>query len=805
MTDTILPHEIPLALERASQVKVLSLDCFDTLLWRDVHRPDGVFDALEGLGRGQRIVGEANARKSMRALRRKNEVTVEQIYAAAMPSASPADLASAVDGELKAEARCCFAFAPTVALMRAAKAKGIPVVIASDTYLSAAQLGELIKVAAGQEVRDLIEQIYCSSQIGISKAEGMLAHVLKKLKCNPADVLHIGDNPKADYDAARALGIPALHLVQFAEETKQRLRLEAAMADMVAAPSGNPTSLQPHRAIMAADEPEIDDAAIALGFSALGPVFHGFNAWLEAEAADLTKARGGTVHWLFLMRDGHLPMAVHRASRASEAGHPAEISRFVAIAASLTDKAAIERHAAAELGLKPETLARQMLMDEDEIAALNLSDDHREAALELHKELMKGSRQKLIQRRSRAMARRLVQHIRKACNPAKGDTLMLVDLGYNGSAQNRVDALLQKELGVHVAGRYLLLREKEAPRLDKKGLIDERNFRPSFLTALSANVALLEQLSTTTVGSVVDFTENGEPIRGRVSVKGAQSAVRDTVQAGCIRFAQKAREGQQIRRANYYDASAWRDGACAALTRLLYFPQPRELKVVREFEHDVNLGSDRMVALFDPEIAQEGLRRRGLFYMNGSERMYLPAELAQEDMSLRLSLFTQKAFGLGFTYTDSAKVSLDLPVIYLAGEKAVPQTASAMPTHDGYYSLRLPIGKSQYAVAVQFGACFDWVEVRSASAMPVESLKEGGLVDTAPVTLACNLDEIEERAAGLYQCESEAGVVLIHPPVQTGETAEEMVAEIVFRPIVSRAKPAGVVSGKATNLGAEAA
>lgn len=788
MTETILPNELPFALERAPQAKILSLDCFDTLLWRDTHAPAGVFTALENIQQGQRIVGEANARKLMRAARRKNEVTLEQIYAAACPNASTKEHADAVRAELEAEARCCFAFATTVALMRAARAKGLPVVIASDTYLNADQLGALIESAAGSEVRGLIDRIFCSSQLGVSKSEGMLAHVLKKMKCHSADVLHIGDNPKADYDAARALGIPALHLVQFAEETKQRLRLEAVMGAMTSDQSKPaPSGLQPHRAILSAGEPEIADPAQALGFSALGPIFHGFNAWLEDEAQQLAAARGGKVHWLFLMRDGHLPREVRAASMAGDPGHPIELSRYVAIASSLTSKAAIERHAGLELGLRPATLARQMLMSEAEIDEIAARDDQAEAAKDLHKELQNGARQKQIQRKARAFGKRMVQHIRSACDPQPGDTLMLVDLGYNGSAQNRVDAMLQEELGVHVAGRYLLLREMDAPALDKKGLIDATHFSAPLLEAMCANVAVLEQLSTTAMGSVVDYTEAGEPIRSAPSVKGAQSETRDRVQSGCIQFAAKAAEGLQIRQADHHQHQAWREAACAALARLMYLPLPSELEVVREFEHDVNLGSERMVKLFDPSEAAEGLRRCGLFYMKGSERMYLPAELAGEDISLRLSFFAQKAFGLSLTYADSAKAASDLPVVYLAGEEASQQTVPAFPTHDGYYTVRLPIGAARYSVALQLGRRLQWVEIKSIVAAPITSLTENAAGEEKPLKVATHFDDIEKRGPGIYECANMNSVLLVSPPeVSVDETREDFMVEVVFRPLVTR-------------------
>ncbi|MEL7447446.1 MAG: HAD family hydrolase, partial [Pseudomonadota bacterium] len=633
-------------LDRAQGAKVLSLDCFDTLLWRDCHAPSDVFEALPGIVPGQRAAQEVNARKAEAVLRGRNEVSIEQIYGQVLPNADARQRANAIDAELAAEASACFAFGPTVQLMRTAKANGLKVIIVSDTYFDERQLRDLIAAAAGQEVADLIDRFFASSTAGVSKSQGMLAKVLKAIKCRPCEVLHIGDNRSADYDGARALGIPALHLVQFSEATKQRLRFERTCQQLIGDARGEIRGLQPHRALLSKGEAEVGDPAEALGFSVLGPVFHAYEAWLQEEAAALQRERGGTVHWLFLLRDGHLPHAVHCLGASVSSAHRVEISRFTATAASLTTNEAIDRHIALEHGLNPSTLARQMLFTEQEIEQVCGGRDMAQASQALLAELRSGQRKKLIKRRAREQSARLAEHVRSTANPAPGDTLMLVDLGYNGSAQNRIDAFLSETFDVHVAGRYLLLREMAATGHDKKGLIDQRHFDPQMLEAMCGNVAVLEQLATTTMGSVTNYTSAGEPIRKESAVKGKQSQVRDRVQAGCLSFCKQALSPPVIRVEEQTKQRGWRDAAASSLTRFMFLPQAAELGVVKSFEHDVNLGSERMVALFDPSVAKEGMRRRGLFYMKGSSRMYLPAELASEDMNTRLSLLAQKRFGL---------------------------------------------------------------------------------------------------------------------------------------------------------------
>jgi hypothetical protein len=58
--------------------------------------------------------------------------------------------------------------------------------------------------------------------------------------------------------------------------------------------------------------PQENDPGAASGHAVLGPVLTGYDMWLEEEA-QLQAQHEGRVHWLFLMRDGFMPM-VHLAA-----------------------------------------------------------------------------------------------------------------------------------------------------------------------------------------------------------------------------------------------------------------------------------------------------------------------------------------------------------------------------------------------------------------------------------------------------------------------------------------------------------
>ena len=785
MTDYILPHALPSALDGREGIQLLSLDCFDTLLWRDTHAPRDIFDALDGVTVLQRQWSEMRARSAAQVQHKRNEVTIAEIYREMFPNAPKARIAEAIANELDAEARHCFAFQPTVALIREAKRRGLDVIIVSDTYLDADQLRELIARAAGADVAALIDRIFCSSHYRRSKAEGLYEDVLKALKCKPETILHIGDNRVADVEGVAPFGVRAVHLKQFSQSTEQRLRLESSISAMLHARTpGTIAAQQPHRAALALGEPNVSDPAEALGFSVIGPVLHAFERWLQQEAAALQAERGGTVHWLFLMRDGLLPMRMHQAAAVAAKAHPVEISRFTAVGAALTTEAAVERYLHYEVGSPVEKLAKQLLNDAEAKVVLKGLPEKRGRTPAFLREIRKPHRMKQILRAGRALADRLTAHVRSIVDPQPGDTLMLIDLGYNGTVQNEVDALLRARFDVHVAGRYLMLREQFSAGLDKKGLIDDSAYDCHTLEAISTNVAVIEQICTAAQGSTIDYSADGAPIRTDNSIKGRQSDIRERIQEGALRF-EREQAAARLRGTAVDELPLWRNAAAAVLGRLMFLPQAHELAVVSAFEHDVNQGIADTVPLFDPAVARHGLRQRGLIYLKGSERMYLPAELHGEGLPIRLSLLAQKRFGLPFKYADFVDSTISLPLIVADGVHASSGAVTATPTHDGYYLAPIPIEDCRFSVGVQFGQLFDWVQVESAVFMPVEDfLAEMQRTSKDRSDAAPSLEGMHQVAPHLFQCDNEYAFMMVPPPPRVDD--RPMMLALVFRPIAYR-------------------
>ena len=765
------PHELPHVLDRFADLRVLSLDCFDTLLWRDCHAPGDVFAALPGVNAYQRAHGERRARRNARAARGVHDVAIDEIYRLVMPRARDDERARAIAAELDAEARHCHGFAPTIALMHEAKRRGLQIIIVSDTYLTPRQLLDLIARAAGADVAAMIDRVFASSTYGLPKAAGLYREVLARIKATPDQILHIGDNHSADVGGVSPFGVRTLHLEQFTARTEQQLRLENAVAALIG--SNSPLKApQPHRPALAMANFAVTGAAQHFGYATLGPGLFGYDQWLRTQADALQAQRPGPVHWLFLMRDGYLPMRMHSGPAPA---HAIEISRLTATFATFAAVTTILRHVEESRGIDPVTIARQLRLPEATIA--QVCGNWRA----LHDWCRVPANRRPIVKAAQALAARLVSHVRNTVQPAPGDTLMLVDLGYSGTVQSLIEPLLTRALKVHVAGRYLILREMQAGGLDKRGYFDDAHYDPVVLNAMTANVALIEQASTNALGSVIDYAEDGQPIRSDNAINAGQGVVREAIQQGCLAFAGAATA--HIVRTNTPDPIApWRQANAATLMRLMYLPMREELDVVRAFEHDVNLGTAETLPLFDAKIARAGLLQQGLFYRKGARRMFLPAELAEQGFATRLTHLATAVFHMPLAAADFAEDAGRVPVFLSRGHETTRIELPYRATHDGFHALCIPVGAGRFGAAVPFGVIAAHVEIHAIVAMPAREYLNNRH-DTAgrETVIVPHFDGIIPLTDRLWHCPDPAALVHLQPPVPGDDT--NLVIVVVFRPI----------------------
>lgn len=748
-------HEIGTLLDRFPDVEVLSLDCFDTLLWRRGQAPKDVFCDLPLAGGAvqRRMGAEGKARTA-----RGGEVSLDEIYTMLMPAADEDVRFAAMQAELDAEAAHCYAFEPVVRLLEAAKARGLMTMIVSDTYLNAGQLIDLIERAGGERVINLIDNLFCSSEFGMPKAGGLFEPVLDQLGIAAGKILHLGDNKIADHDSPRKLGIQGVHLRQFTHAQETQLRLEAAAATLAdPAVRGAKPALQMHRPALAS-RPDMDDAG-ALGFDVIGPVLTGFDRWLEAEEAKLAAETGRPVKTVYLLRDGHLPGLVREARTGTKPLY-ASISRFTARRGGLADPAALERYIDGEKHKRFEVHADQLLLSPRERKEMG------DSLGSMAKYLRRDDVAAKVQKRGSLFLDRIVKHLRRA-GIERGDAVMFVDLGYNGTVQNEIAALLSERADLHVAGRYLLLRENDCSGLDKAGYIGTDHYDDAFLLALTRSVSALEQLVTSGLGTVTDYRDDGRGIFSAARDHKRQQQVRGDVQAACLDYA---------RVAGGADVDAERQATTASLTRFLFLPSAAENDLLGTFAHDVNLGTRDKNKLLDSNTAKQDLRRNGLRYAGTTDRLFPAAELCGERFDLALANFAQQRFGLELRDADVRRNALSVPCIVARGNDQALVDLEAWPTHDGFFKVTVPLGNGGLQAGVLLGRIARHVEIESVMLTSVKAIEFETEDRASPLTPV--YDGVERLSDELFACSSN-GLMLVTAPV----SSEAQAAEIVFRPI----------------------
>ncbi|MGI4718459.1 MAG: methyltransferase domain-containing protein [Janthinobacterium lividum] len=784
MQDTVRANALEADwLSSFDDVSILSLDCFDTLLWRKVGEPLDVFYALAatepfrraGLSAAMRITAEQGARRKNWILNGSMEVTLGEIYRHALPEAGPELVAELAACELACEIAHCFVFEPTFELIRAAKARGAKVVVVSDTYFSSSELSRLL-FAALPALEGLLDAVYTSSDFRLSKAAGIWSRLLPLWKVKPAQVLHLGDNAVSDLSSPQRFGIRAAHLVHQDEDTTALLRgrEQAGLQLLPELRRDTPLPSLYHAQLARCRE---QDPARRFGYTALGPIMCAFADFIVRERARLA-GEGRPVRLGFLLRDGWLP---YRAVAALEGGDAApgsllNISRFTAIAATLDSRERIAALLVRMLGdesMAP--LARQLLLPEDLAGRILKQAAAAARPVAAFAELvLKDETVALVMAASKAFRKRLVEHVRRATGVQPGDTLLFVDLGYTGTAQNLLRDVLKQDLGVDLAGAYLLADHAAPASGDRRGLLDAAHIDPRIIRVLTNNpVAALEMLCTSDAPSTVGYTEAGAPVHAGSALDAAQHAAVAAIQDGCLDFIAGLRAlDARFRPAATPDEMARQ--VAIDLGRMLYFPTRREIDVFAAFQFDFNLGTDKRLSLFDTGAGLVGIRRQGMAYTQvglDKTRTNYGMELRPLDLSLSTLLFAHQRYGFGIETAQVSYRQEPVQVLFRGAQQHFKEELLANATFDGYFSLLFPVSAKR-DVAVLFGADYSWLQIDSVHLLRGS---EEFLVLPGEDLL---FDQMAAHQNGLFELGPRGMMFLPGRPHYEG-----MACRVVFRPV----------------------
>ncbi|CAN5262091.1 hypothetical protein BH11PSE4_BH11PSE4_24790 [soil metagenome] len=599
----------------------VSFDIFDTFLVRACTKPEGVFERAFQLSSAfalfpdasvayveHRRQAEARARKEALQLRGSTEVGIAEIYQFfpfRLFRLLRAELPQLAAAEFAAELDLCRANPDVLSKYRELRATGVRTGFISDTYWSAAQIGELLLRACPGLVWDFL---YASGDSGTNKSDGLFPLYLAEQRIASHRAVHLGDNVMADIEGARRYGIAALHLPQASAVLTSIFNREAQVAKLLcrAGDSALDGGARTLRRLVASRTPA-QSGAFDLGATVLGPVMHAFDAFVADRVAAIDGSAGKTCV-AFLGRDGLLSHRIWTATRAAPAVY-LEINRRVGTMASANTLAPlielIDKLPAIDAGTfaaiakcLPPDVASLLARCPDGIAAgrklaaalPDLLDQHEIAALaaELRSELMR-------------YLRTLLPDLDMCTD------LVLVDLGYSGSIQKSLRRIFDIEgVTARIHGLYLLTLDDgfvECGDDDSfEGLISDIVVTPHVKRMLLRNIALLEQLCCASTGSVLGYRD-GVVLHEVHLQSDEQMAFARDAQDGAVAYAAAAAAmAPRLGITPHADLDRAAGTAAATLGRLLLLPTDGELQLLGSLRHDVNLGTTNLAPLLDDSL-----------------------------------------------------------------------------------------------------------------------------------------------------------------------------------------------------------
>jgi predicted HAD superfamily hydrolase len=218
-------------------VSIVSFDIFDTLLIRDLEKPENIFDIMEkpvekmtkGVISNNFKQTRINAKNLVVDGKCGEEVSLQERYDAI---AKHLGVQNAVTNkimqlELELELKFLRKREFVFELFTYALENQKRVMLISDTFFSKEFIESVLKK---NEISGYSE-LFISSDIGLLKHSGMIfRYIADKLKISPDQILHIGDNVYSDIEQAKKIGIKTSYIPRAVDFFKEKSGLDRALS-----------------------------------------------------------------------------------------------------------------------------------------------------------------------------------------------------------------------------------------------------------------------------------------------------------------------------------------------------------------------------------------------------------------------------------------------------------------------------------------------------------------------------------------------------------------------------------------------
>lgn len=245
----------------------ISFDVFDTLIKRNVKKPEDIFKIMEmSVGNdfaNKRIESEHQARKKTL----NEEITLSEIYEF-FPDNNKLDLEIE---EVKTELASIVPNLPIMEVYRRCVADGKRIFIITDMYWPLDTIKQLLQ----QVGVNTYEKIYLSSEENKTKRTGTLfIELLEEQKIKPNELIHIGDHFQSDYVVPKNIGIATIPIPGRLNTKCFRNKYDSKL------------SINYLSCLVSNTSPNGKDAYYLFGFSQFGKLLWGYSQWIHKKAVE---------------------------------------------------------------------------------------------------------------------------------------------------------------------------------------------------------------------------------------------------------------------------------------------------------------------------------------------------------------------------------------------------------------------------------------------------------------------------------------------------------------------------------------
>lgn len=610
------------------EIRVISFDIFDTLLFRMVRKPDAVFDIvgrkaveLGVLPKHITPVVYRNLRKEAeKKARDKKKISdgSEEVFLNDILSYLPVQeitVEQLVKLEMKTEKEVCYLNPDIPEVFQYLQdEKKYKIILTSDMYFSKKQIQEILE--ANEVSLELFDDIHVSSEIGKNKKSGELyQYLLEQYQCRPEEMVHIGDNYMSDVVNAQFLGIHTVYYDVISSEKCMNLQMEELKYGIL---SSELYALRRYISGKADDFDAEQRSWFRIGAMIFGPLMSGVAEWVLD-----TAERESVTNIYPLMREGWiLSQLLQQAAKYREKEfhiEPMYISRRAVFVPGLGkwDEEAFERL----IEIKQGTVGTVLNLFQLEEGSLQ---EYRDCLLtDLQNVKIEDKTCKKLLKEC-LFAPENVIHIEKVIQDAKRnlqnylcglgteEDFITIDLGMRGTMQKVLSEICQSEdekkkrIHLLIFGAYETL-QKVMEGIDIRGYAGYAGDFEELVSEVVQRPHIWEQLMMCEEGTTIGYTEDAKPVTKQIeNMNGRQFQWISWCQKGMLAFQKEYLEMKQKKHGMCLKILP-QDAARIAL-RMITLPTLEEAKLLGTLQFDENYGVDGVYPLCTSELILEAKR-----------------------------------------------------------------------------------------------------------------------------------------------------------------------------------------------------